>query len=75
MRAISQERFGGPEVLHLVEVDQPQPIPTEVLVRVRAIGLNPIEAAIRSGARPSSATHRSSSAGISRVSSKRWSSV
>jgi NADPH:quinone reductase-like Zn-dependent oxidoreductase len=52
MRAISQRRFGGPEVLHVVEVDQPRPIPTEVLVRVRGIGLNPIEAAIRSGARP-----------------------
>jgi NADPH:quinone reductase-like Zn-dependent oxidoreductase len=52
MRAISQQRFGGPEVLKIVEVDRPRPIPTEVLVRVRAIGINPVEAKIRSGARP-----------------------
>jgi NADPH:quinone reductase-like Zn-dependent oxidoreductase len=33
MRAISQDEFGGPEVLHTVEVPRPQPLPTEVLVR------------------------------------------
>jgi NADPH:quinone reductase-like Zn-dependent oxidoreductase len=52
VRAISQQRFGGPEVLEVVEVDRPRPIPTEVLVRVRAIGINPVEANIRSGVRP-----------------------
>jgi NADPH:quinone reductase-like Zn-dependent oxidoreductase len=39
-------------VLQVVEIDPPQPVPTEVLVRVRAIGLNPIEASIRRGSRP-----------------------
>jgi NADPH:quinone reductase-like Zn-dependent oxidoreductase len=52
MRAITQHRFGDPDVLQVVEIDPPQPVPTEVLVRVRAIGLNPIEASIRRGARP-----------------------
>ena len=52
MRAITQHSFGDPDVLQVVEIDPPQPIPTEVLVRVRAIGLNPIEASIRRGSRP-----------------------
>jgi NADPH:quinone reductase-like Zn-dependent oxidoreductase len=49
MRAITQRTFGPPEVLEIVEVDTPQPLPTEVLVRVKAIGLNPVEAIIRAG--------------------------
>jgi len=52
MRAITQHSFGDPDVLQVVEIDPPQPVPTEVLVRVRAIGLNPIEASIRRGSRP-----------------------
>ena len=43
MQAIRKEEFGGPEVLKLVEVDRPVPIPTEVLVRVRAAGVNPVD--------------------------------
>ena len=43
MRAISQDRLGGPEVLKEVEVDRPEPGPTEVLVRVRAAGVNPTD--------------------------------
>lgn len=47
-----QQAFGGPEVLELTEVDRPAPLPTEVLVRVRAVGVNPVEAVIRSGRFP-----------------------
>jgi NADPH:quinone reductase-like Zn-dependent oxidoreductase len=43
MRAIRQESLGGPEVLQLVEVDRPEPGPTEVLVRVHAAGVNPVD--------------------------------
>jgi NADPH:quinone reductase-like Zn-dependent oxidoreductase len=43
MRAIRQDRVGGPEVMELVEVDRPKPIPTEVLVRVHAAGVNPVD--------------------------------
>ncbi|MFF3695512.1 NADP-dependent oxidoreductase [Streptomyces sp. NPDC002221] len=52
MRAIVQQTFGGPEVLTLAEVERPTPLPTEILVRVKAIGVNPVEAIIRGGAFP-----------------------
>ncbi len=52
MRVIVQRSFGGPEVLEAAEADRPIPLPTEVLVRVRAAGVNPVEAFIRSGAFP-----------------------
>ena len=40
MQAITQHSFGGPEVLVLEEVPRPEPIPSEVLLRVRAVGVN-----------------------------------
>jgi NADPH:quinone reductase-like Zn-dependent oxidoreductase len=52
MLAITQRTFGGPEVLEADEVPAPQALPTEVLVRVKAIGVNPVEAIIRSGGFP-----------------------
>ncbi|MFD9903794.1 NADP-dependent oxidoreductase [Streptomyces sp. NPDC059063] len=52
MRAITQQVLGGPEVLTLVDVPEPQALPTEVLVRVKAIGLNPLEARLRAGEFP-----------------------
>jgi NADPH:quinone reductase-like Zn-dependent oxidoreductase len=36
MRAISQQTYGGPEVLELVQTERPVPGPGEVLVRVQA---------------------------------------
>ncbi|WP_031033804.1 NADP-dependent oxidoreductase [Streptomyces sp. NRRL F-5650] len=52
MRVITQHTLGGPEVLTVVEAPEPRPLPTEVLVRVRAIGLNPLEARLRAGEFP-----------------------
>jgi NADPH:quinone reductase-like Zn-dependent oxidoreductase len=52
MLAVTQTAFGGPEVLQVVERPRPALLPTEVLIRVRAIGVNPIEPMIRSGAFP-----------------------
>lgn len=43
MRLVTQQDFGGPEVLRLVEVERPEPGPTEVLVRVHAAGINPVD--------------------------------
>lgn len=52
MRVITQQTLGGPEVLTVVDAPEPLPLPTEVLVRVKAIGLNPIEALLRAGEFP-----------------------
>jgi NADPH:quinone reductase len=49
MKAIRVTAFGGPEVLKLEEVPTPQPGPGEVLVRIRAAGVNPVETYIRAG--------------------------
>ncbi|MEC4018821.1 NADP-dependent oxidoreductase [Streptomyces sp. H27-D2] len=49
MRAITQDTFGGPEVLRLAQVPRPEPLPTEVLVRVRAAGVNPVDWKTRDG--------------------------
>ncbi|ONI71580.1 NADPH:quinone reductase [Kribbella sp. ALI-6-A] len=49
MRAISQDEFGGPDVLRVVEVERPEPLPTEVLVRVHAAGVNPVDYKTREG--------------------------
>ncbi|MGW1287491.1 NADP-dependent oxidoreductase [Streptomyces sp. NPDC001118] len=43
MRAISQDVLGGPEVLREVQVERPEPGPNQVLVRVRAAGVNPTD--------------------------------
>ncbi|MFG3200584.1 NADP-dependent oxidoreductase [Streptomyces sp. NPDC048192] len=43
MRAISQDVLGGPEVLKEVRLERPKPRPNEVLVRVRAAGVNPTD--------------------------------
>ncbi|WP_410675542.1 NADP-dependent oxidoreductase [Amycolatopsis sp. cmx-4-68] len=52
MRAITQHTLGGPEVLTIVDAPEPRPLPTEVLVRVEAIGLNPLEPRLRAGEFP-----------------------
>jgi NADPH2:quinone reductase len=49
MQAIRVEKFGEPEVMKLTEVPQPKPGPGEVLVRVHAVGVNPVETYIRAG--------------------------
>ncbi|MFF7764956.1 NADP-dependent oxidoreductase [Streptomyces massasporeus] len=43
MRAISQDVLGGPEVLKEVQIERPAPKPNQVLVRVRAAGVNPTD--------------------------------
>ncbi|MEU8733298.1 NADPH:quinone reductase [Streptomyces sp. CS113] len=43
MRAVSQDVLGGPEVLKEIRPERPEPRPNEVLVRVRAAGVNPTD--------------------------------
>jgi NADPH:quinone reductase-like Zn-dependent oxidoreductase len=52
MRAVLQNTFGDPGVLKLVEYPDPVALPTEIVVRVKASAINPVEAYIRSGAFP-----------------------
>ncbi len=49
MKAIRVHEFGGQEVLRLEEVPTPRPGPGQVLVRMHAIGVNPVETYIRAG--------------------------
>jgi NADPH2:quinone reductase len=49
MRAIRVAQFGGPEVLRLEDVPDPVAGPDEVVVKVHAAGVNPVEAYIRTG--------------------------
>ncbi|MFF7755695.1 alcohol dehydrogenase catalytic domain-containing protein [Streptomyces sp. NPDC007971] len=50
MRAVRFDRYGGREVLYLADVAGPAAGPGQVRVKVKAAGINPGEAAIRSGA-------------------------
>jgi NADPH2:quinone reductase len=52
VKAIRVHQFGGPEVLRLEEVPVPTPAPGQVLVRIHAIGVNPVETYQRSGSNP-----------------------
>lgn len=49
MKAVRIHAFGGPEVLQLEEVARPVPAPDEILVKVYASGVNPVDWVIRDG--------------------------
>jgi NADPH:quinone reductase-like Zn-dependent oxidoreductase len=49
MRAVRQAAWGGLEELELVEADRPRVLPTEILVRVHAAGVNPVDVFTREG--------------------------
>jgi NADPH:quinone reductase-like Zn-dependent oxidoreductase len=49
MKAVRLHGYGGPEVLRYEEAPRPEPAPDEVLVRVHAAGVNPVDWKIREG--------------------------
>ncbi len=49
MKAIRVHEFGGPEVLRQEEVPDPRPGPGQVVVRIHAAGVNPVDTYIRTG--------------------------
>ena len=49
MKAIAIDGYGGPERLVLRDLPDPRPGPGEMLVRVRAAGVNPVDWKIRRG--------------------------
>ncbi|HEX7382243.1 MAG TPA: NADPH:quinone reductase [Nevskiaceae bacterium] len=49
MKAIRVRKFGGPEVLRLDTVDDPRPGRGQLLIRMHAVGINPVETYIRAG--------------------------
>ena len=49
MKAIRVHEFGGPEVMRLEEAADSRPAPGQVLVRINAAGVNPVDTYIRSG--------------------------
>jgi NADPH:quinone reductase-like Zn-dependent oxidoreductase len=49
-KAVRFDEYGGVDNLYVTEVDRPVPGPGQVLVRVKAAGINPGEAKIRTGA-------------------------
>ena len=50
MKAVQFSRFGGPDVLEVVELPDPHPDAGQVRIAVRAVGINPIDWKVRSGA-------------------------
>ena len=49
MKAIVVREFGGPEVMKLEDAGQPAPGDGQIAIRVRAVGVNPVDTYIRSG--------------------------
>ena len=49
MKAIQVHEFGAPDVMKLEEIPTPKPGPGQVLVRVKAVGVNPYDTYMRSG--------------------------
>ncbi|MFC7935966.1 NADP-dependent oxidoreductase [Streptomyces sp. NPDC101221] len=49
MKKVSFAEFGGPDVLQLVDAEEPRPGPGQIRVAVRAAGVNPVDWRIREG--------------------------
>jgi NADPH2:quinone reductase len=52
MKAIHVHEFGGPEVMKYEDAEEPKAGPGQILIEVRAAGVNPVDTTFRSGAHP-----------------------
>lgn len=52
MQAVRIHRFGGPEVMQLDQIEQPIPATDEVVIKVFAASINPVDAKMREGKYP-----------------------
>lgn len=50
VKGVQFSQFGGPEVLEIVELPDPEPAAGQIRIAVRAVGINPVDWKIRSGA-------------------------
>jgi NADPH:quinone reductase len=58
MKAMGLTKFGGPEVLRVVDLPEPQPGPGEVRIRVHAVAVNPTDLTFRAGGRAAQLANR-----------------
>jgi NADPH:quinone reductase-like Zn-dependent oxidoreductase len=49
MKAVTFAEYGGPEVLHVADVEEPHPGSWQICIAVRAAGVNPVDWKARSG--------------------------
>jgi len=49
MKAATYDRFGPPSVLEIVDIPEPNPLPGQIKIRVRATSVNPMDVVFRSG--------------------------
>ncbi len=49
MKAVRIHQHGGPDAMEVEEIERPAPAPDEILVKVYASGVNPVDATVRSG--------------------------
>ncbi|MFI1622420.1 NADP-dependent oxidoreductase [Streptomyces lydicus] len=49
MKKVSFAEFGGPNVLHLIDAEEPHPGPGRIRIAVRAAGVNPVDWRVREG--------------------------
>ncbi|HKN46594.1 MAG TPA: alcohol dehydrogenase catalytic domain-containing protein, partial [Candidatus Polarisedimenticolia bacterium] len=52
MKAIRVHEFGGPDVMRLEEIPAPRPNTGQVVIRVKAAGINPVDTYVRAGTYP-----------------------
>lgn len=49
MKKVSFAEFGGPDVLHLIDAEEPHAGPGQIRIAVRAAGVNPVDWRLREG--------------------------